>query len=171
MILSALLLAAPFHAGVGFGAGNAYDLVGLRLEAGAGPLSAQIAFTGGRIADGWSAPISLGLRWSLLRDESGPALALHCSIFRAPPPQPGDGAETLVMLSAIVSWRWRFGPAYLEAGAGPAVSHDSYRFPSEDYGAASGTLSQKWTWGLNPDGASGSNAFPFDVELGAGFAF
>ncbi|HUJ27144.1 MAG TPA: hypothetical protein VLW85_14055 [Myxococcales bacterium] len=166
----ALLLAVPIHGAIGFGAGNGYDLVGLRLEGGAGPLTAQVAFTGGCIADGWSTPVSLGLRWSFLRDESGPALSVHTSIFHQPPSQPGDGAETLVMISAIVSWRWRFGPLYLEAGAGPAISHDAYRYPSTDYDALNGVLAQKWLWGLQPGGLTGTS-LPLDVEVGAGFAF
>ena len=130
----------------------------------------MVGFGYALIATDWDHSLSIGARWSLLRAESGPAVALHATWLWQVPAFEGDARETAVILSAIVSWRWRFGPVFLEAGLGPAVTHDSYRFPAEDYGAANGTLSQRWRYGAVPGGIIG-DSFPIDVDLGAGFAF
>jgi hypothetical protein len=169
ILLIALLATSPLKASFGIGLGNAYDLAGVRLEVGSGPFSGTVGFGYTEVSHDWDHSVSFGARWSLLRDDDGLALAVHCSLFRWTTPAQADGAESLVIVSATIGWRWRFGPVYLEVGAGPAVTHDAYRFPSEDYGAASGTLSQQWKFGVNPGGITG-DPFPIDAFAGLGFA-
>lgn len=169
LVLSAAARAEGFKGSIGVGVGNAYDLVGARLELGWGRFSGLVGAPAAIRSD-WDHSLSVGGRWSFLRPESGPALALVASWSWYGPQGDFDARETVVIISATLSWRFRLGPIFLELGAGPAISHDSYRFPSRDYGADSGRLIQRWRYGVTPLGASEID-FPFDADAGLSFAW
>jgi hypothetical protein len=62
-------------------------------------------------------------------------------------------------------------PFFFELGAGPAVTHYSYRYPTRDYDADNGRLVQRWRWGVvpGPEGITGHNTIPIDVDIGIAF--
>ena len=51
-----------------------------------------------------------------------------------------------------------------------AISVDSYRFPTRDYGADNGKLRRTTCFGIGMDVGS-CGGIPLDIELGLGFAF
>jgi hypothetical protein len=109
-------------------------------------------------------------RWSLRPDGSGFGAALQGSVGIERGPPSVDSRETLTVLSATAHWRWKLGPFLIDVGAGPAISIDSYRFPTMDYGADSGKRVQKVRLGVCEDGF-GMCALPLDLELGVGIGF
>jgi hypothetical protein len=161
--------AEEFRGTFTLGTGVGRDGVGGQIELGVAHFSV-LAGLGVRPVNGIGS-FALGARWSMRPDGSGLGIALQGSVgqevYGATPQS--NARETLTVLSATAHWRWKRGAFLLDAGAGPALSLDSYRFPSADYGAQSGTLRRKVCTGIC--GAGLEFPFPLDLELGLGFAF
>jgi hypothetical protein len=174
-MLLALLIAASadLHGSVGLGVGNGYDLLGARAEVGYGGFSALVGFGYTTIRKDWDHSLSVGARWSFLQPESGPAVAVHACVLWWDQVDPTAARQTVVILSATLSWRWRLGPLFFELGAGPAATHASFRYPTRDYDADNGRLVQRWRWGVvpGPEDIFTHNTIPIDVDIGMGFAF
>lgn len=114
--------------------------------------------------------IAFGARWSMQPDGSGFGVALQSAIWISRGPPSVDYRETTTIIAATAHWRWLFWRhLVLDVGAGPAVSFDSYRFPTYDYGADSGRLQRRTCVGVLGDVAE--CFYPFDLELGLGLAF
>ena len=168
-LLAGSARAADFRGGLSAGIGLGHDFVGLQLELGAGHWSAFAS--AGPL--GFSS-LALGGRWSARLDGSGFGLALQAVVLKrtgGPPPY-SDSRETITSVAATAHWRWRWSFVLLDLGAGPAVSFDSYRFPTyADNGnpADDHKLIQATCVGILVDIAT--CGFPFDIELGLGVAF
>ena len=115
--------------------------------------------------------IGFGGRWSAEPDGSGFGVALQAAIWRSSGLANFDYRETTTVVAATAHWRWLFWQhLVLDLGAGPAVSFDSYRFPTRDYDANNGKLLQRTCVGVG-GGDPGECPFPIDFELGLGLAF
>lgn len=160
--------AADFRGDLTAGVGIGRDIAGLQLELGAGHWSgfASLGLLGLSSA-------ALGARWSALPDGSGFGLALQAAVWkRTGGSSPfTDSRETVTILSATAHWRWRWRFLLIDLGAGPAVTFDSYRFPTfaDDAPGDDRKLLRKTCVGIFTD--VGTCGFPLDVELGLGVAF
>ena len=147
---------------------GAYFLGG-QLEAGYGHWT---VFAGELLVVPYQRPehsIAFGARWSMRPDGSGFGVALQSAIWTSHGSPSVDYRETTTVVAATAHWRWLFWRhLVLDVGAGPAVTFDSYRFPTSDYGADNGRLQRRTCVGV---GGPGECVFPFDLELGLGFAF
>ena len=162
--------AADFRGDLTAGIGLGHDFAGLQLELGTGRWTgfASAGLVG-------SSSIALGGRWSARPDGSGFGLALQAAIWKtAGGSSPyADSRETITSVAATAHWRWRWRFLLIDLGAGPAVSFDSYRFPTyadefdrtDDHKLIRGACV-----GILVDAASCAGS-PFDVELGLGIAF
>ena len=166
--LSSAAQADGFRASLTGGAGVGRDFLGGQLEAGWDHWS---VFAGlGRPSAHPDSSFAFGGRWSAQPDGSGFGAALQAAIWRSSGPQYVDYRETTTIVAATAHWRWLFWQhLVLDLGVGPAVSFDSYRFPTQDYDANNGKLLQRTCAGILGD--VGQCFFPFDVELGLGLAF
>ena len=148
---------------------NAY-FIGGQLEAGFGQWT---VFAGELVTVPHQRPdfsIAFGARWSMQPDGSGFGVALQSAIWISSGPPSVDYRDTTTVVAATAHWRWLFWKhLVLDVGAGPAVTFDSYRFPTSDYGADSGKLQRRTCVGVG--GGDGDCVLPFDVELGLGLAF
>lgn len=149
----------------GLGVGQA--VLGVRGELGWNQWSASLAlapFPGLNPSNSFAA----GLRWSLRPDGSGLGVAAQTLVWK----KGGSEPETLVLLALTAHWRWTWGVFALDLGAGPAVSLNAYRLPTQDSDlprAAWGTVREDVCFGIHTD--RGRCGIPLDVELGLGVAF
>ena len=148
---------------------GAYFLGG-QLEAGFGHWT---VFAGELVVVPYQRPdhsLALGARWSMQPDGSGFGVALQSAIWTSHGSPSVDYRESTTVVAATAHWRWLFWKhLVLDVGAGPALSFDSYRFPTRDYDANNGKLLRRTCVGIVGD--PGECVYPLDVELGLGLAF
>ncbi len=159
--------AADFRGGLSAGIGLGHDFIGLQLELGAGHWAAFASAGPLKFSS-----LALGGRWSARPDGSGFGLALQAAVFQTTGGSSPytDSRETVTSVAATAHWRWSF--VLFDLGAGPAVSFDSYRFPTyaDDSNLADDhKLIRVTCVGLLVDVAT--CGFPLDIELGLGAAF
>ena len=165
--LASAARADGFRGNLTVGTGVGRDVIGGQLEAGFGHWTAFLGLGPLTLA---SRSFALGARWSSQPDGSGFGAALQGMVSVDRGPAWVDYRETVVILAATAHWRWLLWEhLVLDVGAGPALSFDSYRFPTTDYGASNGKLQRTTCFGVHSDVAQ--CLYPFDLELGLGVAF
>ena len=168
ILLASAARAEPARVSLTAGTGVGRDFAGGQLEIGAGNWSGSVGL-GLLLVAGTS--IALGARWSMRPDGSGFGVGLQAFVVTEQGTDFDDYRETFTVVSATAHWRWLFLRHFIvDVGAGPAISVDSYRFPTRDYGADNGKLRRTTCFGIGMDvGTCGG--IPLDIELGLGFAF
>jgi hypothetical protein len=178
LVVAGAAHAEGFRASVSVGTGVSHDALlgpnyfrdnwlGVQLELGYRRWSGFIAYGSRPVASDGS--IALGVRWSNRPDGSGFGLALQGSVGTERGPATVDDRQTLTVFAASAHWRWKLSLLFIDVGAGPAVSFNSYRFPTDDYGANNGKLVRAVCFGVGCNGDAASNFLPLDLEIAIGF--
>jgi hypothetical protein len=163
--------AEGIRASVSGGLGVAHDGLGVQLELGADHFTGFVGFSAFRA-------LTLGTRWSLRPDGSGFGVSVQglVALSSGEPDPDLNYRETLTIVSLTLHWRWRWGPFFLDAGAGPAVTFDSYRFPTADNRDPrdDGRLVRQTCFGIplaSGPGSCSSDVLPLAFDLSLGLAF
>lgn len=174
-----------FHVSVSAGGGFAYDGAGLRVDlrwdrfgvfGATGPLGMR-----SRSSDVYGVherpflgSFAAGIRWNVSEPGAGLVASLYVMRTESRVTRPwaaGSPLERSIHAALTVGWRWRLGPMFIEAGAGP-VLHRDRRFFATEPGDPQGPTDTT-NFGLFYDAARSSSGWWFvpTADLGVGYEF